>query len=101
MQNAGAESASAFRFRVPEPLDIVGIGVLLRLAEVLLELALELLGATLDVLAVVIGGIAQVAAKVALHFLRRALNLVFDAAFVEIFHRASIRENVIFRSLVY
>src|SRR5688572_14094711 len=59
--------------------DLVGIEVLLSLAEILLYLPFELLLSSLDVLAGIVRRIAEIATKVALHFLRLSFDLVFHA----------------------
>src|SRR5688572_33342954 len=65
--------------------DLVRIKLLLSLAEVLLNLPFELFLSSLDVLAVVVRRIAKIATKVALHFLRLSLDLVFHATGFQVF----------------
>jgi hypothetical protein len=77
-------------------LDIVGIGVLFALAEVLLGFALELFRTTLDVLTGVVSGIPEIAANSAFHFFGGAFDFVLYTAFVEILHFTLPWESSVF-----
>jgi hypothetical protein len=82
MAKKRARRSGLFSFVV---LDVIGIQLSFGLAEILLDISLHLLDSSLQVLAFVVRRVAEVTAKIALHFLRLSLDLVFRSASVQVF----------------
>jgi hypothetical protein len=71
-------------------LDVIGIQLSFGFAEILLNISLRLLDSSLQVLAFVVRRVAKITAKIALHFLRFSLDLVFRSASVQVFRHITL-----------